>query len=67
MADKSIDYAQLSNELDQIIMQMQDEQTSIDESIKLYERGAKIIKELNVYLSLSENKIKQISGTGKDK
>ncbi len=65
MADK-IDYLKLSNELDQIVSKMQDDNTSIEESMKLYERGVEVIKELNAYLETAENKIKQISRLDKE-
>jgi exodeoxyribonuclease VII small subunit len=45
---------------------MQDDNTSIEESMKLYERGVEVIKELNAYLETAENKIKQISRLDKE-
>ena len=47
MADKhTINYQELSNELDSIIDKLQDDTTSIEESLKLYERGVTITKGL---------------------
>lgn len=43
-----------------IIAALQSGDTEIDESIKLYQRGEAIIKELQKYLGQTENTIKKI-------
>lgn len=53
-------YAELQSELDTILAKLQSEQADIDEAMKLYERGEKIIKQLEQHLAKAENTIKQI-------
>ena len=68
MADKKkIDYRGLSDELELIVVRLQDDSTSIEESLKLYERGIQITKDLREYLSKAENNLKKISAISKDK
>ena len=67
MADKhTINYQELSNELESIIDKLQDDTTSIEESLKLYERGVTITKELKDYLVGAENSLKKISAESKE-
>lgn len=47
--------------LDKIISQMDDEKCSIEKSIELYEKGAKIINELNKKVIKIEKDIKVLS------
>ncbi len=66
-AKKNIDYPGLSKELEEIVAKLQDDSTSIEDSLKLYERGIGIAKELREYLSQAENNLKKISArTGDD-
>lgn len=53
-------YNQLQKELDGILAQLQGEQADIDEAMKLYGRGEKIIKELEQHLAKAENTIKRL-------
>jgi exodeoxyribonuclease VII small subunit len=48
---KEIDYKKLKVELDEILEQIQSEETSIDEVYDLYQRGIEISKQLKDYLS----------------
>lgn len=61
MSDKTIDYKKLSAELDAILDKLKLGNSDINESIELFEKGSKIIAELEKYLKESENKIKKIS------
>jgi exodeoxyribonuclease VII small subunit len=68
MSDKkTLDYVSVSQQLEEIVSKLQDESTSIEESLKLYERGITLTKELKVYLAQAENKLKKISASAGDK
>ena len=54
------DYSALSQELATIVAQLQSEDASIDDSLKQYERGLVVIKELEAYLKTAENKITEL-------
>ncbi len=60
MATKKTDYQALSQELDEILAQLQTAELDIDEAVKAYERGVAIAKELEIYLKSAENKITKI-------
>lgn len=53
-------YQVKSQELDDIIASLQNPDGNIDEAIKNYENGKKIIKEIDDYLKTAENKIKKL-------
>ena len=52
-------YSQLKAELDSVIARMQADTTDIDEALKAYETGEKLIKELETYLKNAENTLKK--------
>lgn len=58
--DTVTNYRLLSDELDQILDSLQSADLDIDESLKRYERGMVIIKELEAYLQTAENKVTKI-------
>mgnify|MGYP001019077657 CR=1 FL=1 len=60
MAKTEKSFRQMQEELDQILMKMQSADGDIDESIKSYEDGLKLIQQMEEYLSQAENKIKKI-------
>jgi exodeoxyribonuclease VII small subunit len=53
-------YAEMSSELDEIISKLQQESTDIDYALRLYERGLKLINQLEDYLKNAENRIVEI-------
>ena len=61
MSDKNLDYKKLSTELDEILDKLKSGDVDIDESITYYEKGNKIISDLEKYLKESENRFKKIS------
>jgi exodeoxyribonuclease VII small subunit len=65
MTATKINYQKLSNELDDILERLQSSGVDIDEAIKLYERGQKIVKELRSYLKTAENKITKVKSEPK--
>ena len=60
MPQKKVDYQTLSDELDQVMAHLQNENISVDEAVKYYERGLELVKELEMYLEAAENKIKEL-------
>ena len=50
-------YEELLNELKEIIKKIEDNETGLDESISLYERGAVIIRQCEELLASAELKI----------
>lgn len=63
MAEK-IDYDHLTTELEEIVAKLQDETTSIDEALKLYEKGKEITSKLETYLKTAKNKLIKIRESG---
>jgi len=61
------DYNSLKQELDELIIKLQDDNTSIDQSLELYQRGVEITSKLSDYLHKAENKLSQIDSQLKDK
>ncbi|HUD10290.1 MAG TPA: exodeoxyribonuclease VII small subunit [Candidatus Saccharimonadales bacterium] len=60
MAVTKKNYQQLSNELDEILNQLQDSDVPIDDALELYERGGKVLKELETYLRTAKNHVELI-------
>lgn len=54
---KDFNYRQLNNDLEAIVDRLQIGELDIDEALKQYERGVAIVKQLQDYLKMSENKI----------
>ena len=59
MAEKKIDFAKQSERLDQIVQEISSKALPLDESLKLYEEGMKIIKELEGALQEAEAKVEK--------
>lgn len=53
-------YKELREELDEIVSQLQSSELDIDEATKQYERGMKLVQELEVYLKDAEVKIEKV-------
>ena len=60
MAEKKIDFAKQSERLDQIVQEISSKALPLDESLKLYEEGMKIIKELESALQEAEAKVEKV-------
>jgi exodeoxyribonuclease VII small subunit len=54
-------YQQLSNELDEIMQELQEQDIDFDEAIKLHNQAKKIIDIMNNYINNAEIKIKKIN------
>ncbi len=55
-------YRELSDELDEILASLQNNELDIDQATKLYEQGTKITTKLQQYLQAAENKVIKIKG-----
>lgn len=50
-------YRALNEELNEILSELQSGELDIDEAVKKYERGIKIVGELETYLKTAKNKV----------
>ena len=60
MSEKKIDFEKELNRLKEIVSLIQQKDISLDESLKLYEEGKKIVEVLNEELKLAEAKVEQV-------
>ena len=60
MNEKKVDFEKELKRLDEIVNKIQDESLPLDESVKLYEEGNKIIATLKEELAKAEEKIENI-------
>ncbi|MCQ2802103.1 MAG: exodeoxyribonuclease VII small subunit [Bacilli bacterium] len=65
MEEKKIDFEKELNHLNEIVSKIQDEALPLDESIKLYEEGNKIIAMLEKELKDAQDKIEKIVSINK--
>lgn len=57
---KKQSYQSLSQELNQLLAELQSGELDIDAAIAAYEKGQKLIAQLQEYLKAAENKIEQV-------
>lgn len=57
---KTIDYKTLSTRLDEVVAAMQAPEVTVDEAIKYYEEGMKLVAEIEAYLKDAEHKIHKV-------
>lgn len=60
MSEKQIDFAKQSERLDQIVQEISSQALPLEKSLKLYEEGMKIIKELEAALQEAEAKVEKV-------
>ncbi len=53
-------YQTLSQELDEVLAALQAPDVQVDDAVKLYDRGLKLIEALQQHLDQAENKITQL-------
>ena len=58
--EKNVNFEEELNRLKQIVNDIQQKDLSIDESLKLYEEGQKIIAELSLELKKAEDKVEKV-------
>lgn len=64
---KTVDYNQINQELETVMVKLQAEDIDVDEAVKLYERGVTLIAELEQHLKTAENKVKKVRAAAGDK
>jgi exodeoxyribonuclease VII small subunit len=57
---KEEDYQTLSLELDEVLAKLQQPDIHVDEAVALYERGLRLIEQLEQHLQQAENKIEKL-------
>ena len=60
MSEQELNFEKELNRLKEIVSLIQQKDLSLDESIKLYEEGAEIVKKLNKELEKAEKKVEQV-------
>ena len=60
MAEKKVDFKKQSERLDQIVQEISSKALPLDESLKLYEEGMQIIKELESALQEAEARVEKV-------
>ena len=60
MSEKKLDFAKEIERLDEIVNEVSSKALPLEESIKLYEEGTKIIKKLEGALQEASEKVEQI-------
>lgn len=57
---KTIDYTAANLALEEVVTKLQQPGLQVDEAVKLYEEGLKLIQDLEGHLATAENKIEQL-------
>jgi exodeoxyribonuclease VII small subunit len=57
---KTKDYQALSLELDEVLAKLQQPNVQVDEAVKLYEQGLRLIEQLEKHLQQAENTIERL-------
>lgn len=57
---KNFNYQKVKSELDEILAWFEGGEVSIDEALIKYEKAEKLLKQLDIYLNNTKNKIEQI-------
>ena len=60
MEEKKYDFEASLNKLENIVNQINDQSLGLDESLKLYEEGTKIVKELEKALKEASEEIEKV-------
>ncbi|HJQ08887.1 MAG TPA: exodeoxyribonuclease VII small subunit [Candidatus Saccharimonadales bacterium] len=55
------DYKSASKALDEVLAKLQKPDIQVDEAVKLYEEGLRLIKQCETHLTEAENKIEQLT------
>lgn len=58
MSDNS--YQNLSAELDTVLAKLQDPDVHVDDAVKLYEQGMRLVAQLEKHLQAAENKLTKL-------
>lgn len=53
-------YQSLSEQLDEVVAKLQQPDIQVDEAVKLYEQGLKLVRECEAQLKVAQNKITKL-------
>lgn len=59
-AKKEADYQGLSSELDAVLSALQQPDVAVDDAVKLYEQGMKLVTQLEKHVTSAENKLEKL-------
>ena len=60
MEEKKYDFEASLNKLEEIVNKINDQSLGLDESLKLYEEGTKIVKELETALKAASEEVEKV-------
>lgn len=60
MSAKQANYRELQAELDEIMLKLQSDDLDVDQALEYYQRGLELARQLEKYLSVAENKIRNL-------
>lgn len=58
--ESTSDYQSLSAELDAVLMALQQPNVAVDDAVKLYEKGTKLVAELEKHVEQAEHTLEKI-------
>lgn len=60
MTTNQADYQTTSQELDMVLSALQQPDVAVDEAVKLFEKGMKLVEQLERHVANAENKLEKI-------
>lgn len=60
MTTNQADYQTTSQELDMVLSALQQPDVAVDEAVKLYEKGMKLVEKLEHHVANAENKLEKV-------
>lgn len=60
MTINQADYQTTSQELDMVLSALQQPDVAVDEAVKLYEKGMKLVEKLEHHVANAENKLEKV-------
>lgn len=60
MADTSKTFRELSDQLEEVLTQLQADDIDVDEALRLHEQGTKLVSQLEKRLEAAEHKVKSL-------
>jgi exodeoxyribonuclease VII small subunit len=62
MDNEKFNFEEALKEIEEIVAALEGGKISLEESLKLYERGVKLVREANVLLVEAKNKLNNVNG-----
>ena len=66
MSAKKADYRAMSEELENVLVTLQQDDLDVDTAMAAYAQGLKLVKELEAYLQQAENTVTKLRAEAKD-